>query len=200
MPSAANLVPILHCVALAAFIGVTSLSMLVAVMGRMRLRRPLLIWRRPGSIRSSLLGPVLFLLLVGGGLGHAWLTGRSVPLAVLVGYPAGGAFWLVATWMLRTVVVTEYGIVPDLSRVHRAVVWSRVVDYFTTTRQGQPLVVLLYRGPDGARRRLDLPVPRARAGALREIVERKLAARFSMPDVEVDEDVLDRLDDRIDVS
>jgi hypothetical protein len=200
MPSAANLVTIVHYLALSAFIGVTSISMLVAVAGRMRLRRPLLTWRRPGSILRELLGPVLFLLLVGGGLGHAWLTGRSVPLAVLMGYPAGGIFWLVATWMLQTVVVTEYGIVPDLSRVHRAVVWSRVVDYFTTTRQGQPLVVVLYRGPEGEHHRLDLPVPRAHAAALREIVERKLRARFSMPDEEIGEEVLDRLDDRIDLS
>lgn len=200
MPSAANLISILHYAALSAFIGVTSISMLVAIMGRVRLRRPLLVWRRPGSILHPLQGPVLFLLLVGGGVGHAWLTGRSVPPAVLVGYPAGGLFWLVATWMLRTVVVTEYGIVHDLSQVHRAVVWSQVADYFTTTRQGQPLVVLLYRGPDGERRRLDLPVPQTHAAALREIIEQKLEARFSMPDEDVDEEVLDRLDDRIDLS
>lgn len=200
MPSVANLVPILHYVALSAFIGVTSISMLVAVVNRMRLHRPLLVWRRPGSILRLLQGPVLFLLLVGSGIGHAWLTGRSVPPAVLVGYPAGGVFWLIATWMLRTVVVTEYGIVHDLSWGHRAVVWSQVVDYFTTTRQSQPLVVFLYRGPDGERRRLDLPVPQTHAAALREIIEQKLEARFSMSDEDVDEEVLDRLDDRIDLS
>ena len=138
MPSAADLVPILHRMVLLAFVGATALSMLAALTGRVRLRCSVLAWRRPGVLVRPLLGPVLFLLLVVGGFGHAWLTGRSVPTALLVGYPARGLFWLAATWMLRTVVVTEYGIVHDLSRMHRTVLWGQVIDYFTTTRQGRP--------------------------------------------------------------
>ena len=200
MPSATDLVPILHRVALLAFVGVTALSMLAALMGRIRLRCSVLAWRRPGVLVRPLLGPVLFLLLVAGGFGHAWLTGRSVPTALLVGYPAGGLFWLAATWLLRTVVVTEYGIVHDLSRMHRTVLWGQVVDYFTTTRQGHPHVVLFYRGPEGTRRRLDLPVPKAHATAVHEVIERKLGARFSVPDEDVSEEALGSLDDRIDLS
>ena len=200
MPSAADLVPILHRVALLAFVGVTALSMLAALMGRVRLRCSVLAWRRPGVLVRPLLGPVLFLLLVVGGFGHAWLTGRSVPTALLVGYPAGGLFWLAATWLLRTVVVTEYGIVHDLSRMHRTVLWGQIVDYFTTTRQGHPQVVLFYRGPQGTRRRLDLPVPKAHATAVHEVIERKLGARFSVPDEDVSEEALGSLDDRIDLS
>ena len=199
MPSAADLVPILHRVALSAFVGITALSMLAVLMGRVRLRRSVLAWRRPGVLVRPLLGPVLFLLLVAGGFGHAWLTGRTVPTALLVGYPAGGLFWLAATWMLRTVVVTEYGIVHDLSRMHRTVLWGQVVDYFTTTREGCPHVVLFYRGLERERRRLDLPVPKAHATALHEIIERKLGARFSVPDEDVSEEALGPLDDRIDL-
>lgn len=199
MPSAADLVPILHRVALSAFVGVTALSMLTALMGRIRLRRSVLAWRRPGVLVRSLFGPVLFLLLVAGGFGHAWLTGRTVPTALLVGYPAGGLFWLAATWMLRTVVVTEYGIVHDLSRMHRTVVWSQVVDYFTTTREGRPHVGFFYRGPEGERRRLDLPVPKTHATAFHEVIDRKLGARFSVPDEDISEEALGPLDDQIDL-
>ena len=200
MPSAADLVPILHRVVLLAFVGVTALSMLAVLMGRVRLRCSVLAWRRPGVLVRPLLGPVLFLLLVVGGFGHAWLTGRSVPTVLLVGYPAGGLFWLAATWMLRTVVVTEYGIVHDLSRMHRTVLWEQVVDYFTTTRQGRPHVVLFYRGLERKRRRLDLPVPKAHATAVHEVIKRKLGARFSVPDEDVSEEALGSLDDRIDLS
>lgn len=200
MPSVTDLVTVLHRIALSAFVGVTSASMLVAVLSRLRLRRPLLVWRQFGPYRFTRfpVGPILFLLLVAGGIGHAGLTGRPVPPAVLVGYPAGGLFWFVATWLSRSVVVTEYGIVPDVHRVRRAVVWSQIVDYFTTTRDGQSHFVFFYRGSDGDRRRLDLPVPEAHAPVVREIVERKLDARFSVSGDDVyGEEGIDRLDDRI---
>lgn len=203
MPPTADLVTVLHRIALSAFVGVTSVSMLVGVLSRLRLRRPLLVWRRSGPVPFTRLplGPLLFLLLAAGGIGHAWVTGRSVPPAVLVGYPAGGLFWFVATWLTRSVVVTEYGIVPDVTRLHRAVVWSRIVDYFATTRQGQLRFVFFYRESDGGRRRLDLPVPEVHAARVRDIVERKLDARFAVSNEEVyDEEGIDRLDDRIDRS
>lgn len=201
MASGTDLVPILHRMALSAFVGVTSVSMLVAVMGRVRLRRPLLVWQRPGSLLRLLWGPVLFMGLVATGFGHAWFAGRLVPAAVVVGYFAGGIFWLVATWMYRTVVVTEYGLVHDLTRVHRALVWSQIVDYVETTRRGRPHFVFFYRGPDGKHCRLDLPVQQGRATALREIVERKLEVRFAVAEEAIGEEkVLDGLDDRIDLS
>lgn len=201
MASGTDLVSILHRMALSAFVGVTSVSMLVVVMGRVRLRRPLLVWQRPGLLSRLLWGPIPFLLLVAAGGGHAWLTGRSVPVAVVVGYSAGGLFWLIATWMHRTVVVTEYGLVHDLTRVHRALVWSQIVDYVETARRGRPHFVFFYRGPDGKHCRLDLPVPQDRPAALREIVERKLEVRFAVAEEAIGKDeVLDGLDDRIDLS
>ncbi len=201
MASGIDLVPILHRMALSAFVGVTSVSMLVAAMGRVRLRRPLLVWQRPGSILHLLWGPILFMGLVATGFGHAWFSGRSVPAAVVVGYFAGGIFWLVATWMYRTIVVTEYGLVHDLTRIHRALVWSQIVDYVEITRRSQPYFLFFYRGSDGKHCRLDLPVPQGRAAALREIVERKLKVRFAVTDDAIGEEkVLDGLDDRIDLS
>ena len=198
MLSTADLVLFLHHGALWAFVGVTAVSMLVVIGQRIRLRRPLLSWPRPGFVAGLPPGPSLFLLLVGAGFGHAWLTGRSLPPAVLVGYPAGGLFWLVAAWMLRTVVVTEYGLVPDLSRIRRAVVWSRIVDYVVTSRDDHPHFIFFYRA-NGERHRLDLPVPPAHAPVLREIVRRKIDPSFSVPAETVcDDEALNRLDDRVD--
>ena len=201
MPSAADLIPILHGVVLSAFVGVTAVSMLGAVASRMRLRRPLLAWRRSGSFTDLPLGPGFFLLLVAAGFGHAWLTGRSLPPAVLVGYPAGGVFWGVATWVRRTVVVTDYGIVPDQSRGHQAVVWSRIVDYVVTTRRGRVHFVFFFRGAEENHRRLDVSVPRTSASALYEIVERKLGGRFSVSTEKTfGNEALDQLDDQVDLS
>lgn len=178
MSSASTLFSTLHAVALAAFVAVTAVSMGGALLSRLRLRDPLLVWRRPGPLTRWPLGPSLFLLVVALGLGHAAVTGRAVSAPVLLGYPAGGLFWLGATWLARTVAVTEQGLVHDITRPHRAVPWRRVADYVATTRNGQPHLVLLYRDADDRPQRLDLSVPTAHASALQEVLERKLDARF----------------------
>lgn len=201
MPSVADLIPIVHRVVLATFVGATSIFMLVGVLRRVRLRRPLVVWQRSGRFGRLPMGPVLFLLCVAGGVAYLWWSGRSVPLVVLLGYLAGGLFWFVAVWMRRTVVITEYGIVPGLGRVDRAVVWSQVVDYFATNREGRPHFVFFYRGREGRRRRLDLPVPQAVAGEVRTVVERKVGAcALTSDEIMPDEEDLRRLDDRIDFS
>ncbi len=200
MPSVAGIVSVLHGIVLLAFVGVTASSMFAAVRDRLRLRSPLFTWRRPGMLRHMLVGPGLFLLLVTAGFGHAWWTGRSVPAGMLVGYPIGGLCWAAATWARHTVAVTEYGIARGLGPHHPTVVWSRVVDYAPTTRGERPHMVVLYQGMDDERRRLDLSVPPARASAVEQVIERKLAPRLSMPDAAAsDREALDRLGDEIDL-
>lgn len=194
-----DVIPLLHRIAVAAFVGVTSVSMLVGVFGRLQIPRPRMVWRRSGPLTRVPLGPSLFLLVAIGSIGHAWTTGRMVPLYVLVGYPAGGVFWFIATWMLRSVVITDYGIVPDPRRVHRAVVWSQVVDYFTRRTDGEVQFVFFCRGSDGERHRFELPVPTYHVPAFRKLVDQKLAARFRVSCEELSEtDELPQLDDRID--
>lgn len=196
-----DVIPILHRLAVAAFVGVTSVSMLVAVLSRLRVPRPRIVWRRSGPLTRIPLGPLLFLLVAAGGIGHAWMTGRTVPLYVLVGYPAGGAFWFLATWMVRSVVVTEYGIVPDVRRVHRAVVWSQIVDYFVRRKGGSVEFVFFCRGEEGERHRFELPVPKRHALTFRRLVERKLAFRFRVASDEgLEPDELPQLGDGIDLS
>ncbi len=199
MPSVADLISTLHLLALSAFVGGTLVAMLGVLLRRLRIRRSLLVWRA-GPLTALPLGPTLFLVVVAFGVAHAWATGRSVPLVVLLGYPAGGLFWFIATWVLQTVVVTEYGLIYDLSRPSRSIAWGQVFDYFMRTRSGQQHFVFVYRGPAGALHRFDLPVPDAKVDALQEIVERKLDSRFAFSVKQsYKRDVIDRLDDHIDL-
>lgn len=201
MSLSTDLIAVLHRCALALFVGVTSVFMLVGIVSRLRVRRPRLVWRRRGPVTRWPLGPALFLFITGAAFGHAWMAGRAVPLFVLVGYPAGGLFWFVGTWLNRSVVITDCGIVRDIHRLQRAVVWSQVLDYFTRTGGDEVRFVFFYRGQDGERRRLDLSVPRRRVSSFRRFVNRKLSTRFRVSSEDVsEEDELRELDDRIDLS
>lgn len=177
MPASADVLSVLHLLFLSAFVGVTSVSMLVALISRMRIQRTLLVWRT-GPMTGFPVGPSLFLAAVGAGFAVAVWNDVSLAPSVWIGYPAGGLFWLVATWLARSVVITEYGIIHDVSRISRAVAWGQVVDYFTTTRNGTPHFVFFYMEED-ARHRLDLPVAEPAAPAFQNIVSRKLDARFA---------------------
>lgn len=201
MSLSTDLISILHRCALALFVGVTSVFMLVGIASRLRLRRPRLAWRRQGPVTRWPLGPSFFLLIVAAAFVHAWMTGRVVPVFVLVGYPSGGVFWFLGTWFDRSVVITDCGIVRDIHQLQRSVVWSQVLDYFTRTSGDEVRFVFFYRGQDGERRRLDLPVPRRRVSSFRRFVNRKLSTRFRVSSEDVsEEDELRELDDRIDLS
>lgn len=198
MSSDAPLLSIVHFAVLSVFVGGTSVLMLGAILSRLRVRRPLLSWQT-GSLICAPLGPTLFLVAVLGGLGGAEATGWSVPPSAWIGYPAGGLFWFVATWLVQSVMVTEYGLVPDLPHLRRAVAWSQIVDYVATTRDGQRHFVFFYRDRETQERcRLDVPVPDRHVDDLREIVEAKLATRFSAASGGAIETLVDRPDDPLD--
>jgi hypothetical protein len=188
MPSAVDVALGLHLAVLSVFVGGSSVLMLGAILRRLRVRRPLLVWRT-GPLPHVPLGPSLFLGIVCSGLLCANTLGWPVPASAAIGYPAGGLFWFVAVWVARSILVTEYGIVPDLPRPQRAVAWSQIVDYVVTARDGRPHLVVFFRDREsGARRRLDLAVPDRRAEDLRAVLEAKLDGRLSVPaDVSIPE-------------
>ena len=199
MPFSADVLAVLHAIGLTLFVGGTAALMLVAIIRRLRLRRPLLVWRT-GALTRVPLGPSLFLLLVASGIAYALLNGMDVPPTVLIGYPAGGMFWFAATWLARSTVVTDYGLVPELPCLHRAVAWSQVVDYVTTSRNGRPHVVFVYRDRESREhRRLDLPVPERCLDGFRDILAMKLGARETFVGASaLDDVVLEQNDDRPD--
>lgn len=177
MPSIADVLAVFHAVALTLFVGGTSVSMLAAIVRRLRIRRPMLVWCAQGVTRV-LIGPSLLLLLLILGLGYVEATGINVPPTALVGYPAGGLFWFVATWLARSTIVTEYGIVPNLSRLNQAVAWSQIVEYAEVSKDGRPHFVFVYRDRENQeRRQFDLPVPERCVEQFRNIATTKLEAR-----------------------
>jgi hypothetical protein len=179
MPGLADLAAFVHAAVLSAFVVVTSVAMLYALISRMRLCRPVLSWQCGRYCRLPI-GPSLFLAAVAAALAAAYWTGRPVQPHVLIGYPAGGIFWWIATWTATSVVITEYGIVHDVTRISRAVAWGQVADYAVTARDGHHHYVFFYDDPDEnhPRQRLDVRVPNAHAAAFAEIVAEKLDARF----------------------
>ncbi len=198
MASVASLLSIVHLVVLPVFVGGTSAWMLGAIISRLRVRRPLLCWRTDSLICAPI-GPTLFLVGVLGALGAAETVGWHVPASMWIGYPSGGLFWFVATWLLQSVVVTEYGLVLDLLHPRRSVAWSQIVDYVATSRDGRRYFVFFYRDRDTRERcRLDVPVPDRHVDDLREIVEAKIAARFAAASSGAVETLVDRPDDPLD--
>ena len=179
MPATAAFLPMLHLALLSAFVGIASLSMLLTLISHMRVRRMLLSWRC-GRCWGVPLGPACFLLVALGGLGYALAQGYAVRPGVLVGYPAGGAFWLVAAYLARSIIVTEYGIIHDVNRISQAVAWGQIVDYFTVDVKHGVRYVFFYTENDRRQRyRLEVTVPSAHVEAFQRVVESKLKARFA---------------------
>lgn len=197
--TSADLLTVLHYGVLAVFVGGTAALMLAAIGMRLRIRRPLMAWQN-GPRTALPVGPSLFLAVVGAGLAYAAWSGRALPPSVLIGYPAGGGFWLVATWVAQSTLVTAYGLVPDLPHRHQAVAWSQVLDYVETTREGPSHhFVFLYRPRHSQRpRRLDLTVPARRVEAFREVVDAKLDARLAPMTSAAADLALNRSDDSLD--
>ena len=179
MPTTTDLLSFTHLALLAAFIGVASLSMLLTLISHLRVRRAVLSWQQ-GRWGGIPLGPTCFLVAAIAGLTYALAQGHPVRPSVLIGYPAGGAFWFVAAYLARSVLVTEYGIIHDVNRISQAVAWSQVVDYFVVDAEGEVRYVFFYC-EDGRQQwhRLELTVPSRRAEAFQHIVDGKLEARFA---------------------
>lgn len=175
-----ELLSVLHLVLLSAFVGIASLSMLLTLISYVRVRRMLLSWRR-GRLGGVPLGPTCFLLIALGGLIYALAQGHAIRPSVLIGYPAGGAFWFVAAYLARSVIVTDYGIIHDINCISRAVAWRQIVDYFTVdTKRGKRYVFLYAEDDERPQYRLEVMVPAVHVDAFQRLVEVKLKARFAL--------------------
>lgn len=180
MMATADLLSIVHLTLLAAFIGVASLSMLLTVISHLRVRRMVLSWQ-DGPLYGLPVGPACFLLAALAGIIYALYQGQPVRPSVLVGYPAGGAFWLIAAYLARSVIITEYGIIHDVNRISQAVAWGQIVDYFTVDDERGVRYVFFYtEAGQPERYRLEVTVPAARADAFDRLVTAKLDARFAL--------------------
>lgn len=180
MPALADVLPVLHLTLLSAFVGVASVSMLATLISYLRVRRPLMAWRR-GALRGFPLGPALFTTAVSAGLFYAWFTGHPVRPSLLIGYPAGGLFWCIGAFLSQSVLVTHYGVIHDINRISRSIAWGQVVDYFAVEdERGARRYVFLYQDAEVPQRhRFELRVPVDQVEDFRAIVKAKLDARFA---------------------
>lgn len=164
---------------------VTTLLMIgaaaVAVVARLRIRRPLLAVRT-GPLGGLPLTPLLFLGVVAMGLTAAWATSNAVHPILALGYPTIGGLWFVTLWCIQPTVVTEYGLVPDVQRMERAVPWGRIVDYSVSRGPDDSAhFIFFYRnGAKASPARMDVHVLATQHDALMHIVQRKLDARFAV--------------------
>ena len=154
---------------------------LVAVVCRLRIRRPLLAVRT-GPLGGLPLIPLLFLCAVAIGLTAAWAASYAVHPILALGYPTIGGLWLVTLWSIQPTVVTEYGLVPDVQRMERAVPWGRIVDYSISrgTDDSAHFIFFYRNGAKAPPARMDVHVPEAQCTLFMHIVQRKLDARFDV--------------------
>ena len=167
----------LHAVLLAGFLCVTLALLVVTLMNRRRVRGVVLSWRT-GRLFGFPLWPSLFLGLVMALLGYALIASPALS-SLLAGYVVGGALWLTASLMMRSVIVTEQGLLLNVNRTSERVSWQAVVDYFERTETPGRHYVFFYRAPDATRQRLEVRVPASCAEAFQCIVSTQLDDRFN---------------------
>ena len=167
-----------HLVLMSLLLFGTSLYMLVTISNRTRVRRVLLSWRSRWFCRSSAI-PLGFTALVLVTLGWTWYSNWEIHPVLSGGYIASGVFWSIGALLQQLTVVSDYGILKDVNRVNEAVAWGQVVDYFVKERGGTRRYVFFYEDGDGNRKRTSLRVPSDQREAFKEVVERKLDARFN---------------------
>ena len=169
-----------HIVVVVGATVLVSVAMLVAVIGRLRIRKPLLVWRN-GLLTGIPIGPLLFLCGVAAGFGATYALGYTISPILALSYPALGVFWFIAVWHARTVVVTEYGLIHDVQQISTAIPWGQIVDYTATPTDNGTHFIFFYQShrSNTSRQRLDLQVPADSVDVFQEIVARKLDDRFA---------------------
>jgi hypothetical protein len=170
----------LHTVLVLAFVGVTALLLGVTVVHRMRIRNVRMTWRS-GRIGSLPIWPVVFIGIVAVFLVYAGNTFPVISLDVFSGYLLGGILWFCAVLISSTVVVTEYGVIPEVGRTGEAVGWGQIKDYFEVPVEKQTHFVFIYADFLGDRNRIEITVPASHEERFRRILRDKLDSRIESP-------------------
>ncbi|MDA1027762.1 MAG: hypothetical protein O3B41_01730 [Bacteroidetes bacterium] len=162
------------------FVGVTLLLLFMTLLHRFRIRGVRMAWQ-VGSWHSFPVWPTLFMGLIIVFLVYAQNTFPPEHLTVFAGYFVGGMAWFVAVAMSASVVVTEYGIIPEAGRSSEAVGWGQVSDYFEVEDGKRVHFAFMYQDYLGERKRLDLYVPSQEVNRFRGLVRSKLDVPLDLP-------------------
>lgn len=118
--------------------------------------------------------PVVFIGIVAVFLVYAGNTFPVISLEIFSGYLLGGLFWFCAVLLSSSVVVTEYGIIPEVGRTGEAVGWGQIKDYFDVSAGKQVHFVFIYSDFLGEKNRMEIAVPATRERRFRRILREKL--------------------------
>lgn len=174
------MVEVLHTVLVLAFVGVTVLLFAMTVLHRVRIRGVRMSWQ-VGSWRNIPVWPTVFMGLIIVFLVYAQNTIPPAKMTIFAGYFVGGMAWFIAVAMSSSVVITEYGMIPEAGRSSDAVGWSQVSDYFEVPDGKRVHFTFLYQDIMGERRRLDLFVPIQYVDRFRSLVRTKLDVQLDHP-------------------
>lgn len=167
----------LHTVLVLAFVGVTALLLGVTLVHRMRIPGVRMSWC-PAQARSLPIWPVVFIGIVAVFLVYAGNTFPVISFGIFSGYLLGGVLWFSAVLLSSTVVVTEYGVIPEVGRTGEAVGWGQIKDYFEVSAGKQVHFVFIYSDFLGEQNRMEVSVPAARERRFRRILREKLDTRI----------------------
>ena len=152
----------------------------MTLLHRFRIRGVKLSWQT-GSWRTIPIWPTVFMGLIIVFLVYAQNTVPPVSMIVFVGYFVGGVAWFIALAMSSSIVITEYGIIPEAGRSSDAVGWGQVSDYFEVADGKRFHFAFMYQDFLGERKRLDLYVPAEEVERFRSLVRSKLDAPLDHP-------------------
>ncbi len=170
----------LHIILVFSFVGVTGVLLGMTVLQRVRIRGVRMTWfsARLGSLP---VWPSLFMGLVVVFMLYSSNTVAPVAGEVFAGYFLGGLLWFAAVALSGSVIVTEYGIIPEAGRSSEAVGWGQVFDWFEQEEEKRTQVSFLYQDLIGERKRLDIIVPRPHMEQFRCIARAKLDGASQTP-------------------
>lgn len=170
----------LHIILVVSFVAVTGVLLAMTTVQRIRIRGIRMTWfsARLGSLP---VWPTLFMGLVVVFMLYSSNTVTPVSGEVFAGYFLGGMLWFAAVALSGSVIVTEYGIIPEAGRSSEAVGWGQVFDWFEQEDEKRSQVTFLYQDLIGERKRLDVIVPRPHMEQFRRMVRTKLDGPSEVP-------------------
>lgn len=163
----------LHSILVVSFVAVTGVLLAMTSIQRLRVRGIRMTWL---SARMSSLPvwPTVFMGIVVVFLLYSRNTVAPVSPVVFIGYFAGGMLWFAAVVLSASVMITEYGIIPEAGRSGDAVGWGQIFDWFEVEGDKRVHFAFMYQDFLGERKRLDLAVPVQHVERFRRLVRAKL--------------------------
>ena len=124
-----DVVNTIHTILVLSFLAVTGMLLAMTTLHRLRIRGVRMTWYS-GKFNTIPVWPTLFMGLVIVFLVYVQNAAPVLSGWIFGGYFLGGVFWFVAVAMSSTVVITDYGLIPEAGRTNEAVGWAQISDYF----------------------------------------------------------------------